>query len=163
MTGGSRGLGRNTALQLARRGVGVILTYRKRRSSAESTLSEIAQIGAQAAALRHRCTSSTERRIGRGRWTGRPTGSCFPWPDSLRCPAPVILSPWKDPTCQPTCSVELRWRGGLVRRRSAGVGCTVRRQLVAGRALVLEQLRSTLCEAPRVPPDQRIAANGVKP
>lgn len=52
VTGGSRGLGRNTSLHLARRGVGVILTYRKRRSSAESTLSEIAQIGAQAAALR---------------------------------------------------------------------------------------------------------------
>jgi NAD(P)-dependent dehydrogenase (short-subunit alcohol dehydrogenase family) len=52
VTGGSRGLGRNTSLHLARRGVGVILTYRRGRNTAESTVSEIAQGGGQAVALR---------------------------------------------------------------------------------------------------------------
>jgi len=52
VTGGSRGLGRNTALHLARRDVRVILTYRRGRASADSTVSEIAQIGGQAVALR---------------------------------------------------------------------------------------------------------------
>ncbi|RWG64407.1 SDR family NAD(P)-dependent oxidoreductase, partial [Mesorhizobium sp.] len=34
ITGGSRGLGRNTALNLARKGVDVILTYRSRADEA---------------------------------------------------------------------------------------------------------------------------------
>lgn len=51
VTGGSRGLGRSAALHLARRGVGVILTYRRRITAAESTVSEIAKIGGQAVAL----------------------------------------------------------------------------------------------------------------
>ena len=36
ITGGSRGLGRNAALHLVRRGVDVILTYRSRQAEAES-------------------------------------------------------------------------------------------------------------------------------
>jgi NAD(P)-dependent dehydrogenase (short-subunit alcohol dehydrogenase family) len=52
VTGGSRGLGRNTALHLARKDVRVILTYRRGRASADSTVSEIAQIGGRAVALR---------------------------------------------------------------------------------------------------------------
>jgi hypothetical protein len=52
VTGGSRGLGRNTALHLGRRDVRVILTYRRGRASADSTVSEIVQIGGQAVALR---------------------------------------------------------------------------------------------------------------
>ena len=51
VTGGSRGLGRNSALHLARKGVDVILTYRSQRAEAESAVAEIAALGGRAIAL----------------------------------------------------------------------------------------------------------------
>lgn len=51
VTGGSRGLGRNIALQLAANGADVILTYRSRKEEAESVVAEIEALGRQAAAL----------------------------------------------------------------------------------------------------------------
>lgn len=51
VTGGSRGLGLNTALHLARRGVDVILTYRSQRTEAEQVVAEIAALGGSAVAL----------------------------------------------------------------------------------------------------------------
>lgn len=51
VTGGSRGLGKNTALHLARDGVGVIITYVSNRAAAEQTVDEIQAIGAKAVAL----------------------------------------------------------------------------------------------------------------
>jgi NAD(P)-dependent dehydrogenase (short-subunit alcohol dehydrogenase family) len=52
ITGGSRGLGRNTALHLARRGVDVLFTYRANRAEAESVVREIEAAGQRAAAFR---------------------------------------------------------------------------------------------------------------
>lgn len=52
ITGGSRGLGRNAALHLARRGVDTILTYRSNRAEAESAVAEIEALGGKAVALR---------------------------------------------------------------------------------------------------------------
>ena len=51
VTGGSRGLGRNTALSIARRGGDVILTYRSKAAEAEAVLAEIRALGRRAAAL----------------------------------------------------------------------------------------------------------------
>ncbi|RUX45374.1 MAG: SDR family oxidoreductase [Mesorhizobium sp.] len=51
ITGGSRGLGRNTALHLARKGVDVIVTYRSRADEAEAAVAEIEAAGGRAAAL----------------------------------------------------------------------------------------------------------------
>lgn len=51
ITGGSRGLGRNTAVNLARRGVDIIFTYRANRSEADSLLREIEALGRKAAAF----------------------------------------------------------------------------------------------------------------
>jgi NAD(P)-dependent dehydrogenase (short-subunit alcohol dehydrogenase family) len=51
VTGGSRGLGRNAALHLARKGVGVVLTYRSGREGAEAAVAEINALGGPAAAL----------------------------------------------------------------------------------------------------------------
>jgi NAD(P)-dependent dehydrogenase (short-subunit alcohol dehydrogenase family) len=51
VTGGSRGLGRNTALKLAAQGVGVILTWRSGQAEAEQVLAEIERQGGQALAL----------------------------------------------------------------------------------------------------------------
>lgn len=51
ITGGSRGLGRNTALNLARRGADVIVTYRSRADEAEAAVAEIEAAGGRAAAL----------------------------------------------------------------------------------------------------------------
>mgnify|MGYP003876721633 CR=1 FL=1 len=51
ITGGSRGLGRNTALHLARKGVDVVLTWRSNRDEAHSVMSEIEAMGRRAAIL----------------------------------------------------------------------------------------------------------------
>lgn len=51
VTGSSRGLGKNTALALARKGVGVIVTYHTSAESAKSVVSDIEAMGAQAVAL----------------------------------------------------------------------------------------------------------------
>ncbi|MDL2402275.1 SDR family NAD(P)-dependent oxidoreductase [Rhizobium mayense] len=51
ITGGSRGLGRNTAVHLARKGIDVILTYHSNRAEAESAVSEIEAAGRKAVAL----------------------------------------------------------------------------------------------------------------
>lgn len=52
VTGGSRGLGRNTAVNLARRGVDVIFTYRANQKEAESLIREIEALGRKAAGFR---------------------------------------------------------------------------------------------------------------
>ncbi|NLS02774.1 SDR family oxidoreductase [Rhizobium sp. P32RR-XVIII] len=51
VTGGSRGLGRNTAVNLAKRGVDVIFTYRTNRAEADAAVAEIEALGAKAIAL----------------------------------------------------------------------------------------------------------------
>ena len=51
ITGGSRGLGRNTALSLAKRGVDVILTYHSNRAEADAAVTEIHALGRKAVAL----------------------------------------------------------------------------------------------------------------
>ncbi|MET6997097.1 SDR family oxidoreductase [Chitinophaga defluvii] len=51
ITGGSRGLGKNTALQLARNGHQVVLTYHTRQEEAQKVVNEIEQLGQQAFAL----------------------------------------------------------------------------------------------------------------
>jgi NAD(P)-dependent dehydrogenase (short-subunit alcohol dehydrogenase family) len=52
VTGASRGLGRNTALSIARRGGDVVLTYQSRAEDAQATVAEIATLGRKAIALR---------------------------------------------------------------------------------------------------------------
>ena len=52
ITGGSRGIGRNTAINLGRRGVDVIFTYRANQKEAESLIREIEAMGPKAAAFR---------------------------------------------------------------------------------------------------------------
>jgi NAD(P)-dependent dehydrogenase (short-subunit alcohol dehydrogenase family) len=51
VTGGSRGLGRNTVLNLARRGVDTIFTYHTNRTEAESVVRLVSDMGRKAAAL----------------------------------------------------------------------------------------------------------------
>jgi NAD(P)-dependent dehydrogenase (short-subunit alcohol dehydrogenase family) len=51
VTGGSRGLGRNTVLSLARRGVDSIFTYHANRAEAEKVVSLVAEAGRKAVAL----------------------------------------------------------------------------------------------------------------
>ena len=52
ITGGSRGLGRNTAVNLARRGIDTIFTYRANQTEAESLIREVEKLGRKAAAFR---------------------------------------------------------------------------------------------------------------
>lgn len=51
VTGGSRGLGRNVALSIARRGGDVILTYRQGADNARSVVAEIQAMGRKASAV----------------------------------------------------------------------------------------------------------------
>lgn len=51
ITGGSRGLGRNSAIHLAKRGVGSILTWRTNKAEADRVVQEIENLGATAVAL----------------------------------------------------------------------------------------------------------------
>src|SRR5450432_2534978 len=51
ITGGSRGLGRNTALNLARRGVDVIFTYHSNAAEAQSLAGEVEAMGRKAASF----------------------------------------------------------------------------------------------------------------
>jgi len=51
VTGGSRGLGRNTAVNIARRGGDVVFTYHSRADEAQSVVAEIQALGRRAVAL----------------------------------------------------------------------------------------------------------------
>lgn len=51
ITGGSRGIGRDTALRLAERGVRSIITYKSGQAEADAVVALIAQAGAKAVAL----------------------------------------------------------------------------------------------------------------
>ena len=52
ITGGNRGVGRSTAINVAKRGVGVILTYNSHAEEAERVVSEIEKYGGKAVALK---------------------------------------------------------------------------------------------------------------
>ena len=52
ITGGSRGLGRNTAVNLARRGVSVIFTYRSNQKEADSLIREVEAMKRKAVGFR---------------------------------------------------------------------------------------------------------------
>jgi NAD(P)-dependent dehydrogenase (short-subunit alcohol dehydrogenase family) len=51
VTGASRGLGRNTALNIARRGADVIITYQSREEEAQAVVTQIRAMGRKAVAL----------------------------------------------------------------------------------------------------------------
>jgi NAD(P)-dependent dehydrogenase (short-subunit alcohol dehydrogenase family) len=51
VTGSSRGLGKSTALNLAKKGVDVIITYHRNAEEAKNVVAEIEQLGAKAVAL----------------------------------------------------------------------------------------------------------------
>jgi NAD(P)-dependent dehydrogenase (short-subunit alcohol dehydrogenase family) len=52
VTGGSRGIGRNTVLSLAKRGVDIVFTYHSHQTEAESLIREVEAMGKRAAAFR---------------------------------------------------------------------------------------------------------------
>ena len=51
ITGGSRGLGKNTALKLAEKGTDVVLTYRSKSDEAQEVVAQIEKMGRRAVAL----------------------------------------------------------------------------------------------------------------
>ena len=52
VTGGSRGIGKSSAINLAKRGVGVVLTYNAHHEEAAAVASEIVRTGGRAVALK---------------------------------------------------------------------------------------------------------------
>lgn len=59
ITGGSRGLGRNAAIHLARAGVGSILTFKANKAEADKAVAEVGAAGAKAIALQLDASDST--------------------------------------------------------------------------------------------------------
>ncbi|WP_454746570.1 SDR family NAD(P)-dependent oxidoreductase [Ciceribacter selenitireducens] len=59
ITGGSRGIGASTAVQCAKRGMGVILTYNSQPGAAQTVVRDIAFEGGKAVALKLDVTDST--------------------------------------------------------------------------------------------------------
>ncbi|MGC4101100.1 SDR family NAD(P)-dependent oxidoreductase [Ferruginibacter sp.] len=51
VTGGSRGLGKNMALQLAQKGTDIIITYNSNKTAADEVVAAVQQLGRKAAAL----------------------------------------------------------------------------------------------------------------
>lgn len=51
ITGGSRGLGKNTALAMAKQGIDVVLTYQSKQAAAQEVVEEIVALGRKAVAL----------------------------------------------------------------------------------------------------------------
>jgi NAD(P)-dependent dehydrogenase (short-subunit alcohol dehydrogenase family) len=51
VTGGSRGLGRNTVISLAKRGINSVFTYNSNRAEADKVVAAVSHAGAKAAAL----------------------------------------------------------------------------------------------------------------
>ncbi|KLT67532.1 SDR family oxidoreductase [Pedobacter sp. BMA] len=51
VTGGSRGLGKNAAIHLAKKGLDVIITYQSKKEDAEETVELLKNVGVKAAAL----------------------------------------------------------------------------------------------------------------
>ncbi|MBS9463805.1 SDR family oxidoreductase [Flagellimonas sp. 389] len=51
ITGGSRGLGKDMALNIAKKGLDVVITYNSNKTAAESTLTEITALGGKAIAI----------------------------------------------------------------------------------------------------------------
>ena len=52
ITGGSRGLGKSAALHVAKKGIGIILTYNSNHEDANNVVSEIEKNGGTAVALK---------------------------------------------------------------------------------------------------------------
>ena len=52
ITGGNRGVGKSAALNVSKRGTGVILTYNSHREEADAVVKEINNVGGKAIALK---------------------------------------------------------------------------------------------------------------
>lgn len=77
VTGGSRGIGRAIALELARAKISVVVQYRSRRDAAEEVVARIVGTGGSARALSanlHRPSAPAHLVDAAARWKGRLTG-----------------------------------------------------------------------------------------
>lgn len=61
VTGGSRGIGRATSLELAKEGADVVVVYNKARDEADKVVASIRQLGREAMALK--CDVSEEEEV----------------------------------------------------------------------------------------------------
>lgn len=59
VTGGSRGLGKNMAIAIAKKGLDVVLTYNSKKEEAEAVVAEIEALGQKAAALQLNVADAT--------------------------------------------------------------------------------------------------------
>jgi NAD(P)-dependent dehydrogenase (short-subunit alcohol dehydrogenase family) len=60
ITGGSRNIGRETALRLAEKGANVVITYREQKDAAEQTVRDLGALGVQAQAIQVNLTGTDE-------------------------------------------------------------------------------------------------------
>jgi NAD(P)-dependent dehydrogenase (short-subunit alcohol dehydrogenase family) len=60
LTGGSRGLGKNTALRIAKNGIDLVITYHKNKQMADEVVAEIQKIGRKAIAIQLDASNTKE-------------------------------------------------------------------------------------------------------
>jgi NAD(P)-dependent dehydrogenase (short-subunit alcohol dehydrogenase family) len=60
ITGGSRNIGRDTALRLAAQGADIVITYREQKDSAAQTVKELQALGVKAAAIQVNLTGTAQ-------------------------------------------------------------------------------------------------------
>ena len=75
VTGGGTGVGRATALALAREGCSVLINYSRSRDEAEQTAAEIEALGVKAWPCRPTCQTTRPA----GGWSTRPCNNSSAW------------------------------------------------------------------------------------
>ena len=75
VTGGSRGLGKDMALSLAKRGMDIIITYQSKQAEAEKVVEEISQLNQKAMAMNFDIPRKFQKRPGKSHLILHPNHS----------------------------------------------------------------------------------------
>jgi len=75
VTGGSRGLGKDMALSLAKRGMDIIITYQSKQAEAEKVVEEISQLNQKAMAMHFDIPRKFQKRPGKSHLILHPNHS----------------------------------------------------------------------------------------
>lgn len=75
VTGGSRGLGKDMALSLAKKGMDILITYQSKHAEAEKVVEEISALNQKAMAMHFDTPKKFQKRPGKSRLILHPSHS----------------------------------------------------------------------------------------